>query len=111
MSCPIPMIIAKQSWLNQTASLSATTVFTPSEDGDYRVNVYMTADTSSPPGWSPTLYWTDEYGSREEGLQDTGPFASYVVIIHAVSGQPIQVSVGGGSNPPQYDLFVTVVQE
>lgn len=120
----VPIIVAKQSYLAQTASLPTTTVFTPTEDGEYRLAYYQTVST---PGAGLTgslafhVAWTDEYHANAMSWGATGALQAYGVslaggmmaVLHAVAGQPIEFTATWSSTDPSqtYDLFVTVVKE
>ena len=115
----VPIVVAKQSFLSQTAPLPITTLYTPTADGDYRVNVYI---VMSPPVPSlggqayARLTWTDEfqtYSAQGWATAMNSIQGQQSNVIHSVGGQPIQLNVTYGSNDPSqtYDVFVSVVEE
>lgn len=110
-----PVIVAKQSYLSQTASLPMTTIYTPAVDGDYIVVVYPTFTVPSVGAvfLNLTLQWTDELGVKSSGVPNNSQ-----TTIRAVANQPIQLGAvwaeytgSGGTSPGMYfDVFVTVVK-
>ena len=117
---PYPaQVVAKRSFLHQTAEITPTTIFTPSANGNYRIEVYVSIDASpsckSDTEVSPDVYWTDEFRSKDEtagGAVGCGPGQGSLVF-HVKGGTPIQISAGygGGTSNDSYDMFVTVVEE
>jgi len=61
-----PIIIGKIALTNQTAAIAPTTVFTPVQDGLFRMSVYMTQTppTSSTDYWFFNANWTDDAGAE-----------------------------------------------
>src|SRR5437588_11107787 len=60
-----PPIVARGKLVNQTAPIPTTTIFTPAQDGLYRLSAYATiikADPSSSSNWAYTPSWTDDSG-------------------------------------------------
>src|SRR5882757_9204647 len=58
-----PLIVAKGKLRNQSAPIPTTTIFTPTQDGLYRLSVYATVtktDQSSQSYWFFNLGWTDD---------------------------------------------------
>lgn len=115
MPCQSTSIVASQTFSSQSSGLSATTVYTPSAAGLFRVSAYMEASTTNCDG-APVVYWTDTYRSKNatlENLQFSSgvPVASGHIFWSAAS-QPIQVStvfdVNSGS--ATYNLYVVVEQ-
>jgi hypothetical protein len=63
------MIVAWGRLVNQTASIPTTTIFTPTQDGLYRMSVYITmtkADPNSGSYWTYNIAWTDDAGAESE---------------------------------------------
>src|SRR5467141_1122032 len=64
---PSPVIVAKGKWTRQTAPIPTTTLFTPTQDGLYRLSIYATlttADSSSQTYWYVNVFWTDDEGPQ-----------------------------------------------
>ncbi len=113
-----PQIVAKISLLNQTTSLPATTILTPTTNGTYRLSVYWAETVPGPNvgNWQLTFGWTDEVGAESNGqgliLYPTKapPFDSVqqTQIVRANAGTPITYTVGGLGAVPTgtYDLFI-----
>lgn len=118
MSC-VPgasIIVAKQSFLGVTASISETTIFTPASEGDFRVNIYCeNHDVGSHASLGVALNWTDNVAAQTFGTL-TAPSEGYAqasVVIHSASGDAIQISATYSTDGPLHatDVYVTVVQE
>lgn len=101
------------SFVEQTSSIS-TTLFTPSEDGEYTIFAYGQFDNGAAgSAFSATLGWTDDYRSESVsyGLSN-GQSENYTpTTIHAKAGQPVTFDLtytpGTGSIP--YSVFLTVI--
>ncbi len=131
MSCfiGIPVIVSKLSFIGKNASLPTTTVFTPDEEGDYRVSLYASL-TTPPPGFggsfSVSLGFNDEQRNYPvqvvggngglDGVSMTPLDLNSGFIIHFHSAaKPIQIStvfnISAGAPDQTYDLYVTVIKE
>jgi hypothetical protein len=63
-----PQIVAKGKLRNQTAPIPATAIFTPPQDGVYRLNIYATittSDSNSQSAWDVNVGWTDDTSSTQ----------------------------------------------
>lgn len=118
---PYPtQVVAKRSFLHQTAEITPTTIFTPSANGNYRIEVYVSIDASFPScksgtEVSPVVLWTDEFHPQYQTTAGAlgCPSGQGSVVFRVKGGTPIQISAGygGGSSNDSYDMFVTVVKE
>jgi hypothetical protein len=66
-----PLIVARGRLVNQTQPFPATTLFTPTQDGLYRLSVYATVTTADPTSnstWSYGFSWTDDAGAESAGF-------------------------------------------
>jgi len=123
-----PAIVAKAKLTNQTATIPTTTIFTPNEDGLYRLSIYATiskADNNSQAQWLVNVNYTDDseqsqsLGGLLYGLNNQlGMFEFYdffleagpTVTFEAKAGTPITYSVTE-SGPPDnsaYSLYYTL---
>jgi len=115
-----PTVVAKFSVVNQTAAVPLTTVFTPTEDGDYSVVTYETYN-STDIDWTveTDLTWTDEVALRSQPASTRNHAiiaGGSLLPLHVAAGTPIQISTqyfcGLCTTPqPPYDVFVTVIKE
>lgn len=117
---------SKYSFLNQTGSMPATTLFTPTVDSDYRVAIAFEfigpcCDINDGSNVTPSLTWSD----NTKSYGGFGSFGTYfargsssssdaiIVPIHAKAGSPVQLAVqfGNGNSPynDSYNVFVTVI--
>jgi len=104
-----PTIVASQSFLNQTAFLPLTTVFTPTVTGMYRISVYgeCQPNTSCLNGSTViNLVYTDASGIPQ--LLGLSTASSGDFVIHPASGTSVQVQAGGAN--PTYNVYVVVEQ-
>src|ERR1035441_3981381 len=72
-----PMIVAKGKAPHQTAAIPTTTLFTPKEDGLYRISAYATltkVGTANSGSWTFSLGWTDDAGPQTEQFVLDGSF-------------------------------------
>lgn len=107
--------VLKQSFLNQSSGISATTLFTPSADADVRVSVYSEVDTTSGDlNVVPHINWDDNYRSNQATVGD-GPGSSSgpntEIVIHAKAGQPVTLDVAliRSVGSQTYNLYVTAI--
>jgi len=118
MSCipGAPIIVAKQSYVAQTASLPPTTLYTAPEEGDYRVDQYLTNTdfTASGGDSSTTLTWNDGVHALSGTFCDAGVgWKSSTTVLHLAAGQSISLSCYfySPSSTQTYNLYITVVKE
>jgi hypothetical protein len=122
-----PPIVAKGKLLNQTAPIPTTTIFTPTQDGLYRLTVYATVTKSAPGSqsyWFYNIGWTDDAGPEFDDsilFQSGSGFGQFsyaglfiqggtVVPLEAKAGTSITYSMtqGGGSDNSAYSLYYTL---
>lgn len=116
-----PSVVASVSYINQASSISTTTLYTPSSDGDFLVMIYGNAQTSSNLSNSSIdfhLLWTDDQRTEDVrtaiGPGGTGTlYSNPSIVVHATSGNPIQISgiYSPGTSNLSYNIFVTVIKE
>lgn len=115
MSCSVPytpMIVAKQSFVNQTTNVGTTTIYTPTEDGDYEVSVYAAQDSSLSGGATITLSWTDEYSACSVTLDTNHNVpALFEETLHIPSGNAIQIAIAYSGATYPYSAYFTVTKK
>lgn len=103
----VPIIVASGSF-NPTGNLAASTIYTPSVAGLYRISVYVTPFTSG----SISPIWTDVNGKTQNGNLDhscNGYLATATWTFNADASTNIQMSTNAmGSNT--YTLYYTLEQ-
>jgi len=122
------VVVAKGKFPNQTTGILKTTLFTPTEDGLYRVSAYATVAKTSAAGtqWAFNLGWTDDAGPQKEEFvlssysNQVGPFINdynfyggAVRVFEAKSGIPITFSLsqrGSAPNGAEYSLYYVLEQ-
>jgi hypothetical protein len=126
-----PQIVAKAKLPHQTAAIATTTIFTPVQDGLYRLSVYATLLNTGTTGlnWNFNLGWTDDAGAESINAllngydQIPGQFGQFygfsgnpeqiggpVIAFEAKAGQPITYSVTQSGDPDgtSYSLYYTL---
>jgi hypothetical protein len=127
-----PLIVAKGRRVNQTAPIPTTTIFTPPQDGLFRLSVYATLVSNNPccgTWWAYGVSWTDDAGPQfintllASEQATTGQFVQFfnqgfqiplggaVTTFEAKAGQPITHSVtfnNGSSDGTSYSLYYTL---
>lgn len=83
MADKVPNIVATNEYSGQTTSIATTTIFTPSTDGLFRVNVVLHFVTGS---GTPTISFTDERGTA-------GSVGVGINVFRAKASQPIQLAL------------------
>jgi len=114
-----PTVVAKYAATGQTASIGSTTLFTPSEDGDYELSIYISSDSNNGGNASVFVIWVDEnrshnFNSASVSGSMGNETGSAATVIHATAGNPIQFSISySAGTPPSiaYDVFITLVKK
>jgi hypothetical protein len=115
----MPCVIATASFTNQDHGLARTTLFTPTLDGTFRVNAYMTVTKPTTPtsaDWAVFLNWNDGLRASRWFTGAQGGFTNAgtaTIVVHTIAGQPVEYRTaieGGTSNGMKYDLFIVVEQ-
>jgi len=119
-SFPSPLILAKSKLPNQTAPIPTTTVFTPSQDGLYRLSVYMTESVAVPTSgayWTFNAAWSDDAGDEATGVPilnanqtPSGAYGYLTVLLQVKAGKPITYSttLSNGTDGGTYSLYYTL---
>jgi hypothetical protein len=116
-----PRIVAEFARFGQTATIPLTTLFTPKEDGLYRLSAYFVIESNVNANalWAFQFIWTDHGGSANRVVtlvanQNAPPPSSFqqtVTAFNARAGAPVSYVVTPSNPPPQdatYDLYFTV---
>ncbi len=122
-----PLIVAKGKLVNQTTTINKT-VFTPTQDGLYRLSMYATISTPDPASqsiWYVAPAWTDDWGAEgasdilAKGGNSPGQFQLYgqnyglggvTFPVEAKAGTPITIAVNqsGPTDNSAYSLYYTL---
>jgi hypothetical protein len=121
---PVPVIVAKAKLTNQTATIPTTAIYTPTQDGLYRLSVYATLTKTDPTSeslWYYSFQWTDDAGNQEASQflmaygDQPGPFlwqsTNYIgggaQPFEAAAGKPITYNVMQNNGPDNsaYSLY------
>ena len=100
-----PVIVTQQSITGQYASIASQTIFTPSSDGVYRINLVVDGAGTS---CEAVLTYTDEFGIRTTGVNGLPIHESYVVRMKA--NQPLTLSTKYAGSGWTYDVDIVVEQ-
>lgn len=117
-----PVIVARKSFRNLNSELSATTLYTPDEDGLFRASVYLETGNDDPgTGARFSLVWTDDFRNQEpEGsalaiqggaVGSEGPIGT--TVLRAKRNTPITFKVVAGLDEgavlaTPYNVFVVL---
>jgi hypothetical protein len=123
-----PIIVASGSLTHHNGSFEVP-MYTPTQDGVFRVSAYPTLTQSDPNSQSTWIYlivWTDAAGGEADDLfqeqgSGHGNFLNFYsgfqqgapsVVLQAKAGKPIihQMSQSGNPDNSAYDLFYVVEQ-
>lgn len=114
-----PCVVATVSLTNQSQTIPATPMFTPSATGLYRLTSYMTTSTGTTDAyWTIEVGWTDNRGFKKGYLGGASQNAASIYppfLVQATAGQPLLYQIllhggGKGSGGMTYDLYITVEQ-
>jgi hypothetical protein len=121
-----PIIVAQAKLPHQTAPIPESTMFTPAQDGLFRVSAYATVTKSTSGGsWTFSLKWTDDAGANleiyalQQSTTSAGQFTSdggygggAVRTFEAKAGTPIMFNLGEAGHPEggEYSLYYVVEQ-
>jgi hypothetical protein len=123
---PSPLIVAKAKLKNQTAAIPTTTIYTPAQDGLYRLSVYATMITNnefSQSQWQYGVAWTDDEGSQSapyllyqgdnvlvefwSSENQLNPMGGVILSFEAKAGTPITYNMAQNGSPDgtTYSLY------
>jgi hypothetical protein len=123
---PSPVIVARMRFKGVTTSLPTTTIFTPEQDGLYRLSAYDVETSPASDGslWTFFFNWTDDAGAESGNSfalpangtppQAYGGTASgipgSVMVFQAKAGTPVTffTLLSGGSDGGTYNLYLEV---
>ena len=117
---PSPLIVAKSKLPNRTAPIPTTTIFTPSQDGLFRLSVYMTQTVTVPTSgavWGFNAGWSDDAGDEAIGEfllnvnnPPPGAYGFFTLILQVKAGKPITYSttLSNGTDGGTYSLYYTL---
>jgi hypothetical protein len=111
-----------ESFLNQSGNMATTTLFTPTVDGNYQVEINVEfvgpcCGVGDPTSVSPTLTWSDNtkaYAASPNTFAANSAATNYnspQMNMHVKAGSPVQIStnVPCSSGCASYNIFVTVI--
>jgi hypothetical protein len=116
VTIPAPNVVATVALFNQSNGIGATTLFTPSTTGLYRISLYIRQSATSVSEYTLAVTWNDQAGSEEfqTSVGDTlGLEAVAERPVRFVAGQPVSYDVGisaGIGTPPQYEFAIALEQ-
>ena len=113
----VPMV-ATVSLTGQTGDIGATTLFTPSATGTYRVSVYLVCTTAGTGTLVLTIGWTDDEQAQtvkpavDIDLANLGEASSGVSFIQSAAAVAITytAAIAGKAGSPAYSLYITLEQ-
>lgn len=112
-----PCVVATTSLTNQKHGIAPTVLYTPSTDGIFRLNAYLSASNSNAGLgiWELALIWRDRMGEKHTLLGAPPTFqAQGTFPMHAVAGQPLEFRTFATGNRSlaarSYDVFIVVEQ-
>jgi hypothetical protein len=127
ISLPLPVIVARGKLLKQTASVPATTIFTPTQGGLYRLSMYSTVTVANPAtndNWYTYLFWTDDAGSEQTDAVplswnsgNSPPYAwgngasdqpGLVLTFELAARTPLSFTVNGVTDGSEFSLYYVV---
>ncbi len=112
-------MVSTVSLTGQTATISATALFTPQAVSTYRISVYHICTKAGTGGTlATTIGWTDNGQAQttkpagDINLTAKGNAASGMSFLQSVSSVAITytATVSGASGAPEYDLYMTLEQ-
>lgn len=114
MSNCSPAIVSSPNYLNQTAAIGTTTLFTPSVTGLYRINAFVEFDPTGGNNVSDVdLTYTDSFGNSHGGAIDnvTGGGLGGSAILYLSSSHSLQFHTGlTNGNSITYNLYFVIEQ-
>lgn len=106
----IPFAYIKNSFVGYTDSLPTTTLFTPSEDSDYTLFIFI-ENLGTNGGFTGTLSWTDNAGTNSVSISGSAIHSGFApVTIHALAGIPVTFSTAYfPGTDSSYNVFFTTI--
>jgi hypothetical protein len=114
-----PCVVATVTLTNQSQAIPATPFFTPTQDGVFRMNVYLSTSASTNKNAYCWVFagWTDENGLRKwgENPNQNSSTAGYdsTFVVRDLGGQPLFYQTAphqGAGTGMTYNLFIVVEQ-
>ena len=117
---PSPLIVARTKLANQTAPIPTTTIFAPTQDGLYRLSVYMTQTVAVPTSgayWIFNAAWSDDAGDEAIGeillnvnQTPSGAYGFFTLLLQVKAGKPITYSttLSNGTDGGTYSMYFTL---
>lgn len=112
-----PTVVATVTLTGQTSTSGPTTLYTPTEDGNYLVTAYVASNASGAGTDTVNFSWTDEFRANSVNLVSHNALnaspSSADDPIHVASGNAIQYTstIAGYAAPASFDVFITVTKE
>lgn len=109
-SLTVPVIVASGKLVNQSAPIPNHTIFTPTQDGLYRLSVYAaitTGDPSSQSYWNYNVFWADASGPQTAyGLltQQGNRGGQFTQLLNYYVGGPAMVFEAKGGKGIRYGV-------
>jgi hypothetical protein len=127
----VPVIVNETEFINQTAPLPATTIFTPTLAGTYRVSSYVEFTSLTSVQWEvcASLQWTDDSVTQQVGYLSSAESSGGVcgaisytnpnrnisawgsVIIHPQAGSAVNLTIEASfpaPGAPAYSVYITI---
>ena len=121
---PSPVIVSRMTFKNVTTEIPTTTIFTPQQDGLFRLSLYDVETTPGSGSWTFFFNWTDDAGAESGNsfvlAADGTPPQAYggagsgipgsVMVFRGKSGTPVTffTFLAGGNDGGTYSLYLTV---
>ncbi len=109
-----PRIVADVSFLELTATLPTTTIYTVPSDvtsATYRVSTTLECSPSTASYCASAQFylgWTNGFQSQQQFVPSSGSATYPAVTVRAVGGSPITAFISFGSNTPEANAYFTV---
>jgi hypothetical protein len=112
---PVPhstTTVVQEQFLNQTVPIPSTVLFSPNNDNDFRVNIYISASCGSDAGGEALwVDWNDGLSSNQFGNSvacspDSSGYNQWSLIIHTAAGSSISFFTNAGN--VTYNAYITV---
>jgi hypothetical protein len=117
-----PVVVKEISLTNQTANIATTTLFTPVEDGLFRISYYLEAPAEGPSTYATIntqIFWSDDFNPNANIYlaslilnESSATYSPGIFVLRVKAGTPItfQTTAPTPNCFPtcEYSLFMTV---
>lgn len=109
MPAVVPDIVATSTFIDQTAAIGTTTLYTPPAAGLFRVSMYYMRQAGAGVNMNPTVAWTDRYAGHSYNGNNIQTGVAFMTCfdVQSEASQPITLACTI-TGSPTYSIYITI---